>query len=70
MQKLSCFWSVFFLLKIGNKSDLKAEEQVSTEKARAFANEKKMMFYETSAKTAYKVNDCFMDLISKIVPIL
>ena len=52
MQTLSCFWSVFFLLKIGNKSDLKAEEQVSTEKARAFVNEKKMMFYETSAMSA------------------
>ena len=31
------------------------------------ANEKKMMFFETSAKTADHVNECFMNLTSKIV---
>lgn len=40
---------------------------MSTEKARALADEKNMMFFETSAKTADHVNECFMNLTSKIV---
>ena len=46
---------------------MRQEQAVPTEKARELADEKKMMFFETSAKTADHVNECFMNLTSKIV---
>ena len=46
---------------------MRQEQAVATEKARGLAEEKKMMFFETSAKTADHVNECFMNLTSKIV---
>jgi hypothetical protein len=40
---------------LGNKSDMRTEQKVSSEDALGFANEKKMLFFETSAKTAEHV---------------
>lgn len=46
---------------------MRAEQKVSTEAAQNFANEKKMLFVETSAKTAEHVGDCFNSLTDRIV---
>ncbi|MCB0370729.1 MAG: hypothetical protein KDD45_15225 [Bdellovibrionales bacterium] len=46
---------------------MKEEQTVTTEKAKALAEEKKMLFFETSAKTADHVQECFMNLTGKIV---
>jgi GTPase SAR1 family protein len=52
---------------LGNKSDMRSEQRVPTETAQNFANEKKMLFVETSAKTAEHVGECFSSLTEKIV---
>lgn len=42
-------------LLIGNKADLADKRQVSTEEAEAFAKEKGMQYFETSAKTGANI---------------
>lgn len=46
---------------------MRSEQKVSTEEAQAFAASKKMLFVETSAKTAEHVGDCFGSLTERIV---
>jgi hypothetical protein len=46
---------------------MRSEQKVSTEEAQNFANSKKMLFVETSAKTAEHVGECFSSLTEKIV---
>lgn len=50
------------IILIGNKKDLENKRQVSFEEGEALANEHGLMFLETSAKTAYNVEE----VISKI----
>ena len=56
-----------FWVDLGNKADMRSEQKVSTESAQAFAKEKKMLFFETSARTAEHVVECFNTLTSNIV---
>lgn len=52
----------------GNKADLAAEHRaVSTEDARAFAEENGLIFAEASAKTGLAVNEMFMMIAHKMV---
>lgn len=46
---------------------MRSEQKVSTEAAQAFAKEKNMQFFETSAKTAEHVTECFTTLTGNIV---
>lgn len=46
---------------------MRSEQKVPTEIAEAFAKEKNMLFFETSAKTAEHVNECFNLLTNSIV---
>lgn len=45
---------------IGNKSDLDARRQVSFEEGERFAKENGLIFTETSAKTAFNVEEAFL----------
>ena len=45
------------IMLIGNKCDLDARRQVSTEEGERFAKENGLIFMETSAKTAFNVED-------------
>ena len=45
------------IMLIGNKCDLDARRQVSTEEGDRFAKENGLIFMETSAKTAFNVED-------------
>ncbi len=55
---------------IGNKVDLTDKKdkkrEVTFEEAQEFATENKLMFYEASALSSYKVNECFEDLLQEI----
>jgi Ras-related protein Ral-A len=54
-----------FLL-VGNKADLSDRRAVSEEMAREQADEWKVRYVETSAKTRQNVNDVFLDLLRDI----
>ena len=48
------------IMLIGNKSDLDTRRQVSLEEGERFAKEHNLVFMETSAKTAYNVEESFL----------
>jgi small GTP-binding protein len=50
----------------GNKIDIAAQRKVSTEEAQNFANEKNLIYLETSAKTGVSVPDLFKGLVEVI----
>ncbi len=58
------------VLLVGNKVDLvdrnNKKREVSYEEAKMFAEENKLMFYEASALSNFKVNECFEDLLQEI----
>lgn len=45
------------ILLVGNKCDLEQRRQVSTEEGERFAKENDLIFMETSAKTAFNVEE-------------
>jgi len=55
---------------VGNKYDIiernNRKREVTYEEARTFAEENKLLFYETSALSSYRVNECFEDLLQEI----
>ena len=54
------------ILLIGNKSDLEHRRTVSTEEGQAFADANGLLFLETSAKTAYNVEQAFLKTAEEI----
>jgi GTPase SAR1 family protein len=58
------------VMLIGNKVDLvdrnNKKREVTFEEAKTFSDENKLMFYEASALSSFKVNDCFEDLLQEI----
>jgi len=54
------------ILLIGNKSDLEHRRAVSTDEGQAFADANGLLFLETSAKTAFNVEQAFLQTAEKI----
>mmetsp|Transcript_10780 Transcript_10780/g.24161 ORF Transcript_10780/g.24161 Transcript_10780/m.24161 type:complete len:210 (-) Transcript_10780:236-865(-) len=54
------------ILLIGNKNDLEHRRAVSTEEGKAFADANGLLFMETSAKTAYNVEQAFLKTAEEI----
>ncbi len=48
------------IMLIGNKCDLDTRRQVSTEEGERFAKENGLIFMETSAMTAFNVEEAFL----------
>ena len=48
------------IMLIGNKGDLDARRQVSTEEGERFAKEHDLIFLVTSAKTSHNVEEAFL----------
>ena len=48
------------IVLVGNKKDLAAQRQVSYEEGLEFARRNKLIFFETSAKTAENVDETFV----------
>eukprot|EP00435_Cladocopium_sp_Y103_P072392 s257_g40.t1 len=66
--RFGSFWHlVILVLKVGNKRDLKEERQVSFLEASRFAQEKDILFLETSALTGENVQDVFHTLAQRIL---
>ena len=54
------------IMLIGNKNDLEHRRAVSTEEGKAFAEKHGLIFMETSAKTAYNVEQAFINTAEEI----
>ncbi|NXX19257.1 RAB17 protein, partial [Podargus strigoides] len=52
---------------VGNKTDLAAEREVTTEEGEEFARTKGLLFMETSAKLNHQVNDTFMAIAQELL---
>ncbi|NXS14693.1 RAB17 protein, partial [Neodrepanis coruscans] len=52
---------------VGNKTDLAAEREVTTEEGEEFARTKGLLFMETSAKSNHQVNDVFMAIVQELL---
>ncbi|NWQ86402.1 RAB17 protein, partial [Burhinus bistriatus] len=52
---------------VGNKMDLAAEREVTTEEGEEFARTKGLLFMETSAKSNHQVNDIFMAIAQELI---
>ncbi|NXH47193.1 RAB17 protein, partial [Dicaeum eximium] len=52
---------------VGNKTDLAAEREVTTEEGEEFAQRKGFLFMETSAKSNHQVNDIFMAVAQELL---
>ena len=51
------------IMLIGNKCDLDARRQISTEEGERFSKENGLIFMETSAKTAFNVEEVSLILL-------
>merc|ERR1739844_213377 len=54
-------------LLVGNKSDRTADKVVTTEQAKEFADELRIPFLETSAKSAKNVEEAFLTMAGELV---
>eukprot|EP01119_Soliformovum_irregulare_P005414 TRINITY_DN17174_c0_g1_i1.p1 TRINITY_DN17174_c0_g1~~TRINITY_DN17174_c0_g1_i1.p1 ORF type:complete len:210 (+),score=31.21 TRINITY_DN17174_c0_g1_i1:41-670(+) len=52
---------------LGNKTDLDSKRAINYADAKAFADERKISYWETSAKAGTNLDEAFMDLVEQIL---
>ncbi|XP_027731034.1 ras-related protein Rab-17 [Vombatus ursinus] len=55
------------VILVGNKTDLEASREVTLEEGKAFAESKKLLFMETSAKLNYQVTEAFIAVARELL---
>jgi len=60
-------YSKMIIVLIGNKVDLEENREVSYEQGQKFAQKNDLIFFETSAKTAFNVEKAFRTTTEQIV---
>ncbi|KAM4025749.1 ras-related protein Rab-17 isoform 2-T5 [Anomaloglossus baeobatrachus] len=66
LEKYVCSGEMVIAL-VGNKSDLQDDRKVLAEEAQAFAEQKQLLFMETSAKTGNGVKEIFQAIATKLL---
>ena len=61
-----CYKDILILL-IGNKNDLEGRRAVSTEEGKKFAEDNQLLFFETSAKDGYNIQEVFNESATILV---
>jgi GTPase SAR1 family protein len=56
-----------YKILIGNKCDLEEKRQVTYDQAKEMAEQFGMKYIETSAKTAYHVEDAFVTMTKEVI---
>ncbi len=56
-----------YKILIGNKCDLEEKRQVTYDQAKEMAEQFGMKYIETSAKTAYQVEDAFVTMTKEVI---
>ena len=57
----------FFIFLVGNKTDIKERDLTISEEAKQFAINKKINYYEVSAKTGSGIYNIFEKMASKLI---
>jgi small GTP-binding protein len=62
--KMTCNAGVIMTL-IGNKNDLESKREVAFNEGKQYAEKNNLLFFETSAKTGFGIDDCFHQTIDR-----
>jgi len=57
------------VILLGNKSDLEQDREVTLERGQQLAKDYEILFFETSARKAININECFQSIIKQVIDV-